>query len=179
LQADELRFIYELEIASSEALYRIERNGVLIDAPRWPRKATSWASASCSWKPRPTRSPASPSTWQPQAARRNLLRQAGHARGQEDRHRRAQHRRGGAGKAGRGLPLPAKLLEHRSLSKLKGTYTDKLAQLAPAHRPRAHHYAQAVAVTGPVQQRPQPAEHPHPHAEGRACARPSWRRPAA
>jgi DNA polymerase-1 len=34
LQADEkLRFIYELEIASSEALYRIERNGVLIDAP--------------------------------------------------------------------------------------------------------------------------------------------------
>ncbi len=34
LQAEEkLRFIYELEIASSEALYRIERNGVLIDAP--------------------------------------------------------------------------------------------------------------------------------------------------
>ena len=27
-------------------------------------------------------------------------------------------------------PLPAKLLEHRSLVKLKGTYTDKLAQLA-------------------------------------------------
>ena len=27
-------------------------------------------------------------------------------------------------------PLPAKLLEHRSLAKLKGTYTDKLAQLA-------------------------------------------------
>jgi DNA polymerase-1 len=36
-------------------------------------------------------------------------------------------------------PLPAKLLEHRSLTKLKGTYTDKLAQLATAaHRPRAH-----------------------------------------
>src|SRR6218665_899931 len=34
LQAhDRLRFIYELEIASSEALYRIERNGVLIEAP--------------------------------------------------------------------------------------------------------------------------------------------------
>jgi DNA polymerase-1 len=34
LQADDkLRFIYELEMASSEALYRIERNGVLIDAP--------------------------------------------------------------------------------------------------------------------------------------------------
>jgi DNA polymerase-1 len=34
LQADDpLRFIYQLEIDSSEALYRIERNGVLIDAP--------------------------------------------------------------------------------------------------------------------------------------------------
>ncbi|MEX1166309.1 MAG: 5'-3' exonuclease H3TH domain-containing protein, partial [Hydrogenophaga sp.] len=34
IEADEkLKFIYELEIASSETLYRIERNGVLIDAP--------------------------------------------------------------------------------------------------------------------------------------------------
>jgi DNA polymerase-1 len=46
-------------------------------------------------------------------------------------------------------PLPAKLLEHRSLSKLKGTYTDKLAQLALPRTGRVHtHYAQAVAVTG-------------------------------
>jgi DNA polymerase-1 len=37
---------------SSEALYRIERNGVLIDAPTLAAKATSWASAFCSWKPR-------------------------------------------------------------------------------------------------------------------------------
>ena len=46
-------------------------------------------------------------------------------------------------------PLPAKILEHRSLSKLKGTYTDKLAQLANPRTGRVHtHYAQAVAVTG-------------------------------
>jgi DNA polymerase-1 len=46
-------------------------------------------------------------------------------------------------------PLPAKLLEHRGLSKLKGTYTDKLAQLAHPRTGRVHtHYAQAVAVTG-------------------------------
>ncbi|HEX3140390.1 MAG TPA: DNA polymerase, partial [Rhizobacter sp.] len=46
-------------------------------------------------------------------------------------------------------PLPAKLLEHRSLSKLKGTYTDKLAQMAHPRTGRVHtHYAQAVAITG-------------------------------
>jgi DNA polymerase-1 len=46
-------------------------------------------------------------------------------------------------------PLPAKILEHRSLIKLKGTYTDKLAQLALPRTGRVHtHYAQAVAVTG-------------------------------
>jgi DNA polymerase-1 len=46
-------------------------------------------------------------------------------------------------------PLPAKILEHRSLSKLKGTYTDKLAQMAVPRTGRVHtHYAQAVAVTG-------------------------------
>jgi len=46
-------------------------------------------------------------------------------------------------------PLPASILEHRSLSKLKGTYTDKLAGMADARTGRVHtHYAQAVAVTG-------------------------------
>jgi DNA polymerase I len=46
-------------------------------------------------------------------------------------------------------PLPRKILEHRSLSKLKGTYTDKLGQLANPRTGRVHtHYAQAVAVTG-------------------------------
>ena len=47
------------------------------------------------------------------------------------------------------FPLPAKILEHRGLAKLKGTYTDKLAQLANPRTGRVHtHYAQAVAVTG-------------------------------
>ena len=47
------------------------------------------------------------------------------------------------------FPLPAKILEHRGIAKLKGTYTDKLAQLALPRTGRVHtHYAQAVAVTG-------------------------------
>ena len=46
-------------------------------------------------------------------------------------------------------PLPAKILEHRSLAKLKGTYTDKLPLMVNPATGRVHtHYAQAVAVTG-------------------------------
>ncbi|MBT9599282.1 MAG: DNA polymerase I, partial [Vitreoscilla sp.] len=46
-------------------------------------------------------------------------------------------------------PLPAKLLEHRSLAKLKGTYTDKLPLMVNPVTGRVHtNYAQAVAVTG-------------------------------
>jgi DNA polymerase I len=47
------------------------------------------------------------------------------------------------------FPLPARLLEHRSLSKLKGTYTDKLPLMVNPATGRVHtNYAQAVAVTG-------------------------------
>ena len=46
-------------------------------------------------------------------------------------------------------PLPGKLLEHRSLSKLKGTYTDKLPLMVNPETGRVHTtYSQAVAVTG-------------------------------
>jgi DNA polymerase-1 len=46
-------------------------------------------------------------------------------------------------------PLPARILDYRSLSKLKGTYTDKLPLMVNPDTGRVHtNYAQAVAVTG-------------------------------
>ncbi len=46
-------------------------------------------------------------------------------------------------------PLPKLLLEHRGLSKLKSTYTDKLPRMVNEKTGRVHtNYAQAVAVTG-------------------------------
>ena len=46
-------------------------------------------------------------------------------------------------------PLPARILEYRSLAKLKGTYTDKLPLMVNPVTGRVHtNYAQAVAVTG-------------------------------
>ena len=48
-------------------------------------------------------------------------------------------------------PLPKLLLEHRSLSKLKGTYTDKLPRSVNAATGRVHtHYSQASVATGRV-----------------------------
>jgi DNA polymerase-1 len=46
-------------------------------------------------------------------------------------------------------PLPKVLLEHRGLSKLKSTYTDKLPKMVNQNTGRVHtNYAQAVAITG-------------------------------
>ena len=46
-------------------------------------------------------------------------------------------------------PLPKLLLEHRSLAKLKGTYTDKLPRMVDSRTGRVHtSYSQATAVTG-------------------------------
>lgn len=46
-------------------------------------------------------------------------------------------------------PLPKLLLEHRSLAKLKNTYTDKLPQMVNPKTGRVHtSFSQAVAVTG-------------------------------
>ena len=46
-------------------------------------------------------------------------------------------------------PLPKVLLDYRSLSKLKSTYTDKLPRMVNPDTGRVHtNYAQAVAVTG-------------------------------
>ena len=47
------------------------------------------------------------------------------------------------------FPLPARILDHRSLAKLKGTYTDKLPLMVNPATGRVHtNYAQAVAITG-------------------------------
>jgi DNA polymerase-1 len=46
-------------------------------------------------------------------------------------------------------PICAALLEHRSIAKLKGTYTEKLPRMVHPKTGRVHtNYAQAVAVTG-------------------------------
>ncbi len=146
----DLRGIYDLEIESSEALYRIERNGVLIDAPTLASQSLALGE------------------------RIHTLELEAHAIAQGEFNLNSPKQiaeifferlglpvvkktaKGAPStdeevleKLALDYPLPAKILEHRGLSKLKGTYTDKLASLANPRTGRVHtHYAQAVAVTG-------------------------------
>jgi DNA polymerase I len=147
---DKLRFIYELEIASSETLYRIERNGVLIDAPTLAKQsheigqrihALEQEAYEIAGQPFNLGSPKQlGEIFFDKLGMPVIKKTATGARSTDEEVLE---------KLAEDYPLPAKLLEHRSLSKLKGTYTDKLAQLANPRTGRVHtHYAQAVAVTG-------------------------------
>jgi len=151
LQADDkLRFIYQLEIDSSEALYRIERNGVLIDAPTLAAQSHSLGQRimqleqdayAIAGQPFNLASPKQlGEIFFDKLGLPVIKKTATGARSTDEEVLE---------KLADDYPLPAKILEHRSLSKLKGTYTDKLAQLAQPRTGRVHtHYAQAVAVTG-------------------------------
>ncbi|MBP6852070.1 MAG: DNA polymerase I, partial [Rhodoferax sp.] len=151
LQAEpRLLFIYQLEIQSSEALYRIERNGVLIDA-------ATLAAQSHDLGQRIMQLEAEAHSLAGQPFNLGSPKQIGEiffgklglpvvkktATGAPSTDEEVLE------KLAEDFPLPAKILEHRGLAKLKGTYTDKLAQLALPRTGRVHtHYAQAVAVTG-------------------------------
>ncbi|MDQ7743979.1 DNA polymerase I [Hydrogenophaga pseudoflava] len=151
IEADaKLKFIYELEIASSETLYRIERNGVLIDAPMLAKQshelgqrifALEQEAYAIAGQPFNLSSPKQlGEIFFDKLGLPVIKKTATGARSTDEEVLE---------KLAEDYPLPAKILEHRSLIKLKGTYTDKLAQLALPRTGRVHtHYAQAVAVTG-------------------------------
>ena len=151
LQADDkLRFIYELEMASSETLYRIERNGVLIDAPTLAAQSHALGQRIVQLETEAYEIAGQPfNLASPKQLGEIFFDKLGMpvvkktATGARSTDEEVLE------KLAEDYPLPAKLLEHRSLVKLKGTYTDKLAQLANPRTGRVHtHYAQAVAVTG-------------------------------
>ena len=147
---DKLRFIYELEIHSSEALYRIERNGVLIDAPMLAKQSADLGARIVELETQAHALAGQPfNLGSPKQIGEIFFTKLGlpvvkkTATGAPSTDEEVLE------KLAEDYPLPAKILEHRSLSKLKGTYTDKLAQLAHPRTGRVHtHYAQAVAVTG-------------------------------
>lgn len=145
-----LAHIYALEMQTSEVLYRIERNGVLIDAPTLAMQSHELGQRivqleqdafAIAGQPFNLASPKQlGEIFFDKLGLPVIKKTATGARSTDEEVLE---------KLAEDYPLPAKILEHRSLSKLKGTYTDKLAQLARPDTGRVHtHYAQAVAVTG-------------------------------
>ncbi len=151
LQAnDKLRFIYDLEIKSSEALYRIERNGVLIDAPMLAVQSHELGQRILQLEAEAYEIAGQPfNLGSPKQLGEIFFDKLGMPVVKKTPSGARSTDEEVLDQLAEDYPLPAKLLEHRSLSKLKGTYTDKLAQLANPKTGRVHtHYAQAVAVTG-------------------------------
>jgi DNA polymerase-1 len=151
LQSDaKLRSIYELEVASSETLFRIERNGVRIDAPILAAQSHELGARMLELEREAHELAGQPfNLASPKQIGDIFFAKLGlpvvkkTATGAPSTDEEVLE------KLAEDFPLPAKILEHRGLSKLKGTYTDKLAQLAHPRTGRVHtHYAQAVAVTG-------------------------------
>ncbi|MBP6896278.1 MAG: DNA polymerase I [Pseudacidovorax sp.] len=151
LQADErLKFVYELEIASSETLYRIERNGVLIDAGALASQSHELGQRIVALEQQAYEIAGQPfNLGSPKQIGDIFFNKLGLPVVKKTPSGAPSTDEEVLEKLAEDYPLPAKILEHRGLSKLKSTYTDKLAQMALPRTGRVHtHYAQAVAVTG-------------------------------
>jgi DNA polymerase I len=151
IQADVgLSRIYALEMQTSEALFRIERNGVLIDAQTLAEQSQQLGQRIVALEQEAYAIAGQPfNLASPKQLGEIFFDKLGlpvvkkTATGARSTDEEVLE------KLAEDYPLPARILEHRSLSKLKGTYTDKLAQMALPSSGRVHtHYAQAVAVTG-------------------------------
>jgi DNA polymerase I len=145
-----LRFIYDLEIACSEVLYRVERNGVLIDAAELERQSKDLGQRIMALEKEAHELAGQPfNLGSPKQIGEILFGKLGLPVKKKTASGAPSTDEEVLEQLAEDYPLPARLLEHRSLSKLKGTYTDKLAPLQHPRTGRVHtHYAQAVAITG-------------------------------
>ncbi|TSE37997.1 DNA polymerase I [Tepidimonas fonticaldi] len=151
LQAEPaLQRIYELEVAVSDVLFRMERQGVLIDAEALRRQSQVLGERIAALEAEAHALAGQPfNLGSPKQIGEIFFGKLGlpvvkkTATGAPSTDEEVLE------KLAEDYPLPARILEHRSLSKLKGTYTDKLPGMIHPVTGRVHtHYAQAVAVTG-------------------------------
>ena len=151
LQAEPaLQRIYELELAVSDVLRRMERHGVLIDADALRRQSAELAQRLTELEAEAHALAGGPfNLGSPKQIGEVLFERLGlpvlkkTATGAPSTDEEVLE------KLAEDYPLPARILAHRSLAKLKSTYTDKLPAMINPTTGRVHtHYAQAVAVTG-------------------------------
>jgi DNA polymerase-1 len=150
--ADEkLAYVYEsIEMPVREILFRVERNGVLIDAARLEAHGRELGTKMFELEERACREAGQPFNL-------NSPKQIGEIFFDRLKLPVLKKTPSGAPSTDEDVlerlaldyPLPKTLLEYRALSKLKSTYTDKLPRMVNPKTGRVHtNYGQATAVTG-------------------------------
>jgi DNA polymerase I len=146
-----LRFVYEhIEMPVSQLLMRIERHGVLIDAAVLARQSQQLAERMVALEQEAYAIAGQPfNLGSPKQIGEILFGKLGLPVKKKTASGAPSTDEEVLQELAADYPLPARILDHRSLAKLKGTYTDKLPLMVNPATGRVHtNYAQAVAVTG-------------------------------
>ena len=145
-----LRVYRDIEMPTSEILARIEHTGVLIDSAKLAAQSQQLAERMLALETEAYELAGQPfNLGSPKQIGEILFGKLGLPEGRKTASGAPSTDEEVLAELAADYPLPAKLLEHRSLSKLKGTYTDKLPLMVNPATGRVHtNYAQAVAVTG-------------------------------
>ncbi len=148
---EKLRFIYErIEIPTARVLQRVERNGVLIDVDLMAAQSAELGTRLLALEQQAHALAGQPFNL-------NSPKQLGEILFDKLGLPVVKKTPGGTPstdeevlqKLAEDYPLPKLLLDYRSLSKLKSTYTDKLPRMVNPQTGRVHtNYGQAIAVTG-------------------------------
>ncbi len=146
-----LKYIYEcIELPTREVLVRIERNGVLIDSALLQKQSHELGLQINALEQKAYELAGQPfNLGSPKQLGEILFVKLGipvkrkTATGQPSTDEEV------LSELAEDYPLPKLLLEHRSISKLKSTYTDKLPKMVNPNTGRVHtNYGQATAITG-------------------------------
>jgi DNA polymerase-1 len=147
----ELESLYrDLELPVAEVLFRIERNGVLIDAATLAQQSEELGRKIMALEAEAQQLAGQPFNLNsPKQLAEILFNQQGLPVVKKTPSGGPSTDEEVLEKLAEDYPLPKKILEHRSLAKLKNTYTDKLPKMINAATGRVHtSFGQATAVTG-------------------------------
>jgi DNA polymerase I len=146
-----LRYIYEsIEIPVSRVLYRMERNGVLVDPDRLRRQSAQLAERIAQLEQDAYGLAGQPfNLASPKQIGELLFGKLGLPVVKKTASGAPSTDEDVLEKLAEDFPLPKTLLEHRALSKLRSTYCEKLPAMVNPDTGRVHTtYGQSIAVTG-------------------------------
>ena len=147
----ELESLYrDLELPIAEVLFRIERNGVLIDAATLAQQSDEFGRKIMALEAEAQALAGQPFNLNsPKQLAEILFNQQGLPVVKKTPSGGPSTDEEVLEKLAEDYPLPKKILEHRSFAKLKNTYTDKLPKMINPATGRVHtSFGQATAVTG-------------------------------